>query len=110
MISGLFGLVFAIAFVAAIAIGMAFLLDVVARKASITIRAVVAALVAGFVPMSIPIGAVLSATDADPITALLPLFVGGFVLALLVGFPAAFFFTRNRVAARGDTIDPGTFE
>ncbi len=111
MISAFLGLIFAGGLVALIAIGMAFLLDVTMPTRSTNFRAILAACVAGFLPMLLPIAAILGATEGQSmVIALIPLLIGAVLLALLIGFPVALWFSRKRESSGSGSIDSDTFK
>ena len=109
MLFGLFGLVIGVFVVAAIALGAAFLLKVVASGTSWRWRAFWAAIIAGFLPMVVPVIAILSkGSGPDTVPALASMAFGGAILALLIGFPIGYLVNRPR----GDKPppDPSVFE
>lgn len=93
----LFILIYFIAFPAALAVGTAAVLSGKAPTWSARRRTAVAAPVAGFVPMSLPLAAVLGGSAGSdgvliPAIALLAL---GLLLSVLVGMPAAYLIARR---------------
>lgn len=112
---GILSLVPFVIFIAAIAV-LAFvfarLFDRYARGIGWVWRAVLAALLASFIPtapgflyfsMLLP-GESLTFVD------FVPLLIGWAVFALIIGFPVAYFVTRKKVREREQSISPTTFE
>ena len=102
-------LIFFLAIPAALAAGMAFALANLAPAWGLRLRTVIAALVAGGLPIALPITALVTTSGYTgdlliPVTALV---VAGLFLALVIGFPVALLVGRRREAARPDpkTID-----
>ncbi len=109
--TGLFGLAFIVFFVAVLSLGLAFLLDVSAKKLGLVTRSVIAAILAGFLTMIVPVAGVLRVVEGETLlVVLMPLLVLGIVLALLVGFPVAYFFGRRRNRVRSEPVKPEVFE
>lgn len=97
----LFALIFALGLPAAIAWMLARTLDSFFPNWSFRRRTAVAALTAGFLPMILPLVAVLSASTTNGGGRIVPavaLVMGALVLALLVGLPVAFWSRRKRAA------------
>ena len=96
------GLVASLGFVVALTVGIAFLLDIVAASTSWKARAVWTALIAAFVPMSLPFITLLSESGFQPelVAPLAALFIGALFIAVVVCFPVAYFFSRKRAAGR----------
>lgn len=97
-------LVFFLAIPAAIAAAMAYALANLATGWSIKARTVAAALIAGGLPIAVPITALASASGYDgelmvPVVALL---VGGAFIALVIGFPVALMIGRRLAAKQSD--------
>ena len=89
----LFGLFYFVLIPAGIAAALATALATFMPTASLRRRTTIAALSAGFLPMLVPISALLT-TAADPI-ALVALVVTALVLAALFGLPVALFLGRR---------------
>ena len=92
-----------LAFVLALTIGIAFLLDIVAPNRSWKSRAIWAALVAAFLPMSLPIVTILSELGftSEALVPVAGLIIGALFIAAVVCFPAAYFFSKKRAVERG---------
>ncbi|MCP5397580.1 MAG: hypothetical protein H6918_12810 [Sphingomonadaceae bacterium] len=108
----LFGLVFLVALIAGLAIGAAFVLEAITPQTRWKLRAVWAGLFAGFLPITVPLAALVSETgfSSEGIIAILAVLVGGAMFAVLLGFPAAYFFLRAREAKRGAGQPSDAFE
>ena len=96
------GLIVFLAFVLALTIGIAFLLDIVAPNRSWKSRAIWAALVAAFLPMSLPIVTILSELGfiSEALVPVAGLIIGALFIAAVVCFPAAYFFSKKRAVGR----------
>ena len=96
------GLVASLGFVVGLTVGIAFLLDIVAASTSWKGRSVWTALIAAFVPMSLPIITLLSETGfrSEVVAPLAALVIGALFIAVVVCFPVAYFFSRKRAAGR----------
>ena len=96
------GLIVFLAFVLALTIGIAFLLDIVAPNRSWKSRAIWAALIAAFLPMSLPIITILSELGftSEAVVPVAGLIIGALFIAAVVCFPAAYFFSKKRAAGR----------
>ncbi|NMW31650.1 hypothetical protein HKD42_06215 [Altererythrobacter sp. RZ02] len=107
-----FGILFGVVMIAVLAIGVAFLLDVTLRSVGWKKRSLIAGFVATAVPMMVPIGTILSTASGDGnlVILLLPLIVGIGLMTVLVGFPAAYFFTRRREQNRDAASEPKIFD
>ncbi|MEO1649129.1 MAG: hypothetical protein AAFR32_09965 [Pseudomonadota bacterium] len=104
-------LLFGVLIVGAISLGLAFLLDVAARGLSVVKRSITAGLVGGFLPMSLPLAIVLMESSLeDSFLVALVLVIMSLIASLLIGFPAAYFFSRKRQKARDEELDPKVFE
>ena len=105
------GLIVLLAFVLALTIGIAFLLDVMAPNRSWRSRAVWAALIAAFLPMSLPIITILSELGftSEAIVPVAGLIIGALFIAAVVCFPAAYFFSKKRTAGR-DPVSRTVFD
>lgn len=109
--TGLIGIAFVMAMVSVIALGMAFFLDVAASRLGLVLRSIIAAIVAGALAVAFPIFTVIGAVDDEALfVVLLPLLILGFVLALVLGFPIAYFFSKRRQRGRDNPIEPEIFE
>lgn len=102
-------LIFFLAIPAALAAGMAFALANLAPGWGLRLRSVMAALVAGGLPIALPITALVTTSGYNgdlfiPVTALV---VAGLFLALVIGFPVALV-TGRRLA--GGRADSGAFD
>jgi len=99
---GIIGLVVSLAFVIALTIGIAFLFDVMAPDRSWKARAAWAALIAAFLPMSLPLVTLLSELGftSEALVPVAALIIGGLFIAAVVCFPVAYFFSRKRAAGR----------
>ena len=95
-------LMVSLAFVLALTIGIAFVLDIVAPNRSWKSRAIWAALIASFLPMSLPIITLLSelGLTSEALVPILALVIGALFIAAVVCFPAAYFFSKKRAAGR----------
>ena len=104
---GIIGLFAGLAFVLALTLGVAFILDIMMPSTPWKTRALWAALIAAFLPMSLPIVSVLAAGGwtTEGFVALGGLVIGALFIAAVVCFPVAYFFSKKRAAARPD---PGT--
>lgn len=100
--ASLAALIFFLAIPAALAAGMAYALANFAS--ALSLRTVIAALVAGGLPMAVPIMALVetSGYDGDLLVPLTALIVAGLTLALVIGFPVALLVGRRREAAQPD--------
>ncbi|NCP18756.1 MAG: hypothetical protein GW855_06315 [Erythrobacter sp.] len=99
---GIVGLLVLLVVVALLAMGFAFILDVTMPRTGWKSRAIAAALLAAFLPMSLPAFIIVFTQGYEPEVAIIlaVLSVGTLVLAALVGFPVAYFFSRKRAARR----------
>ena len=106
------GLIISLAFCLALTIGIAFLLDIIAPSTSWKARAVWAALIAAFIPMSVPIITVLMGTGftSEALVPVAPLVVGALFIAAVVCFPAAYFFSKRRAAGRAEPVSEKVFD
>ena len=106
------GLILSLAFCLALTIGIAFLLDIMASSASWKTRAVWAALIAAFIPMSLPIISILMETGftSEAVVPVAALVVGALFIAAVVCFPAAYFFSRKRAAGRAGPVSEKVFD
>ena len=97
------GLIVFLAFVLALTIGIAFLLDIVAPNRSWKSRAIWAALIAAFLPMSLPIITILSELGfrSEAVVPVAGLIIGALFIVAVVCFPAAYFFSKKRAVGRG---------
>lgn len=102
-------LIFFLAIPTALAAGMAYALANFASALSLRLRTVIAALVAGGLPMAVPIMALVetSGYDGDLLVPLTALIVAGLTLTLVIGFPAALLVGRRCEAAQPDPKAPG---
>ena len=97
MFFAFFGLLIGGIVVAALALAAAFLLKVVAAGISWRWRAFWAAAIAGFLPMLVPIVAILAESPgSDTVPALAAMLFAGAMLALLIGFPIGYIVSRPR--------------
>lgn len=106
------GLFFLIAIVALFALAFAFVLSVVSAGTSWRRRVAIAALGSGFVttlPAFFAVGFGLEGS-AGSFIPLASIFVLALFLSAIVGFPAAYFFTRRIEAKRNPPVEPGVFE
>ncbi|KWV93194.1 hypothetical protein [Erythrobacter sp. YT30] len=111
MVSGLIGLLVLVGFVAGIALLLAFVIDLLFSNRSTIGKSLVAAVIAGAIPMLPAYWTVVALSGpTDPTVALFPLIVGALILALVIGFPFAFFLIRRRSRGRVSKIDPEVFE
>ena len=96
------GLILSLAFVVALTIGIAFLLDIMAPNRSWKSRAIWSALIAAFLPMSLPIITLLNEVGFAPeaVAPVAALVIGALFIAAVVCFPVAYFFLRKRAARR----------
>ena len=96
------GLFVFLAFVLALTIGIAFLLDIISPNRSWKSRAVWAALVAAFLPMSLPMITILSELGftSEAVVPVAGLIIGALFIAAVVCFPAAYFFSKKRAVGR----------
>lgn len=96
------GLIVSLAFFLALTIGIAFVLDIVAPNRSWKSRAIWAALIASFLPMSLPIITLLSdlGLTSEALVPISALVIGALFIAAVVCFPAAYFFSKKRAAGR----------
>ena len=104
-------LVFA-AIVGGLAIGAVVALEALAPGKGWKLRAIWAALFGGYVPALVPLGALIAeeGLSREGTIAILSLLVGGLIFAVLLGFPAAYFFARGREAKRNPASPADTFE
>ena len=95
----LFGVV---ALVALLTLALAFMLSKIAEQMSWKRQALWASGLGAFVPMSLPIAAILFEmwTDAESVLAVLAMLILAIILAAVVGFPTAYLFLRPRVEGR----------
>ena len=95
---GIFGFFFAIGLVAALSVGVSFFLSTAAPKVAWRKRAILSALVASFIPMSLPIVVLLlgAGLSTEGLVAIISLVIGGVITAALVGYPVAYFYTKRR--------------
>ena len=103
----MFGLIFILALIAALAGASAFALDVMVPKMDPRRRTLLAAFVGAVLPMLIPIAALLigGGTLEEILLPIVVLAILGVILAAAVGFPTAYWVTRRR--ERGQ--DPDAF-
>ncbi len=94
--------------VAALSVGLAYILDTQAPNMGWRRRALYAAFGGAFIPTLLPITAVLLAAGDETaalIAGLVGILIGGFMFAGLVGYPVAYWFCKRREKARG-SLDP----
>ena len=111
MMSSIIALLILIAVVALISLVLAFLFDLFFPRLSTIGKALVAAVIAGAIP-TVPFYALVAALSGptDPTVAIIPHIFVGLVLALVAGFPSAFFLIRRRSRKRATAGDPDVFE
>jgi hypothetical protein len=108
---GIVGLLVFCGLIAAIAWGLALLLDAKARLLGTLVRSLIAGITAGLVGMSPAFFAVLRLPgEIDFAGAIVPLFTGIAALGLLVGFPTAMLVSRRRARKRAAQFDPTVFD
>lgn len=105
-------LVIFIAIIAVLAFVFARLFDRYARGIGWVWRAVLAALLASFIPTAPGFLYLSMAMPGESLTFVdfLPMLIGGGVFALIIGFPVAYFVTRKKVREREQSMNPVTFE
>lgn len=108
----LLGIALLIGLIAGIAVGAAFVLESIRPQIPWKQRAWWAALGGGFIPMLLPLIAIATegGFSSEGFIAIAAILVAGIIAALLVGFPAAYFFARARESARGLADPVDTFE
>ncbi|HEX4848235.1 MAG TPA: hypothetical protein VFV30_08820 [Novosphingobium sp.] len=102
------GIAIALGIPALIAAAVAFAMPTLAPGWSLRRRSVVAALIAGFLPMTIPVIAALS-DPANPavFASVSGILFGGVLVALVIGLPVALLVGRRR---GGPAVDPTAFD
>lgn len=102
------GIAIALGIPALIAAAAAFAMPTLAPGWSLRRRSVVAALIAGFLPMTIPVVAALSDPDNPAVVASVSgILFGGLLVALVIGLPVALLVGRRR---GGPAVDPTAFD
>ena len=109
---GIIGLIVSLAFIVGLTIGIAFMLDIMAPSIAWKKRAMWAALIAAFVPMSLPIITILMGTGFTSVAVvpLAGLVIGTLFIAAVVCFPAAYFFCKRRAAGRAEPVSEEVFD
>ena len=95
---GIAGFLFLIGLVAALSIGVSFLLATTVPKMSWRKRALFSALAGSFIPMLLPIVVIFLEVGmmTGGLISLVALVVGGMILAAIVGYPTAYFYNKRR--------------
>ena len=102
------GIAIALGIPALIAAAAAFALPTLAPRWSLRRRSVVAAVIAGFLPMTVPVFAALT-DPANPavVASVSGILFGGALVALVVGLPVALLVGKRR---GGPAVDPSAFD
>ncbi len=92
------GFLFVIGLVAALSIGVSFLMATTVPKMSWRKRALISALAGSFIPVLLPIVIIFLEVGmiTEGLIPLVALVVGGLILAALVGYPTAYFYSKRR--------------
>ena len=85
-----------------LSLGIAFIFSVMAPDLTTGVRALWSALIAAILPISLPIVTILNGTGfvSEAIVPVAALLVGALIIAAVVCFPVAYFFSKKRDANR----------
>lgn len=109
--AGLIGLLILTGVVAAFALAIAFVLDLIFPRRSMIGKSLAAGTIATLIPL-VPAYLVIASISGptNPAIAIFPVVMVTLIFSVAVGFPPAFFLLRRRAKGRASDIDPDIFE